>query len=512
MKRHGKLIFYAIAVYVLLLFLLVAAESHNADATIRTFWDAIWFSLITMTTVGYGDLSPVTPLGRVLGLIFALCSIGILAAVIGIGLQIIGSEFLPRLRLHFGRNKNWFFFSEDGADAAALSAALRHEDRGCLLIFPAGGSRSVGGEKVLRMDWTAEDVRKIRGGTDGVLLFFMGPDPCKNYTEALAACEAGLRCYCMADIRPEHPPKELQLFSPCEAMSRSYWKDYPLKKDENLILLIGCGEAGSALLERALLTNVFENGRRIEYHVFNDTAHFATLHPELVKALSSGRPDEDVLVFHTENWTEARDLIQRADRILLCYDRDEDNLKACDTLRSWFVSTAALHVRLAECMNEFCCFGSREQIMRPEFIMKDDLNRCAMLMNDIYNEGSALPRRWEELSPFLRQSNIAAADHLIVKARYLLGNDTLTDLSKDTCAQAIACWDTLPAEKRDELLKMEHRRWVRFHQFYNWSYSPVREDGQRRHPMLLPYEELSAEEKAKDAYAWEMLGRLSERQ
>ena len=59
---------------------------------------------------------------------------------------------------------------------------------------------------------------------------------------------------------------------------------------------------------------------------------------------------------------------------------------------------------------------------------------------------------------------------------------------------------------------MEHRRWVRFHQFYNWSYAPVRENGQRRHPMLLPYEELSAEEKAKDAYAWEMLGRLSERQ
>ncbi len=182
MKRHGKLIFCAIAVYVLLLFLLVAAESHSADATIRTFWDAIWFSLITMTTVGYGDLSPVTPLGRVLGLIFALCSIGILAAVIGIGLQIIGSEFLPRLRLRFGRSKNWFFFSEDGADAAALSAALRYEDRGCLLIFPAGGSRSVGGERVLRMDWTAEDVRKIRGGTEGVSLFFMGPDPCKNYT------------------------------------------------------------------------------------------------------------------------------------------------------------------------------------------------------------------------------------------------------------------------------------------------------------------------------------------
>ena len=76
MKRHVKLILCALAAYVVLLLLLVAAEGRSGAASIRSFWDAVWFSLITMTTVGYGDLSPVTPLGRVLGLVFALCSIG----------------------------------------------------------------------------------------------------------------------------------------------------------------------------------------------------------------------------------------------------------------------------------------------------------------------------------------------------------------------------------------------------------------------------------------------------
>ena len=512
MKRYGKLILGALAAYVVLLFLLVAAESHSADATIHSFWDAIWFSLITMTTVGYGDLSPVTPLGRVLGLIFALCSIGILTALIGIGLRILGSELLPHLRLRFGRGKSWYFFSEDGEDAAALSAALRQKDPDCLLIFPAGGGGRVGEEKVLRSEWTAEGVRKLRGGTEGVSLFFMGPDPWKNYTDALKACEAGLPCYCMADIRPEHPPRELQLFSPCEALSRSYWKEHPLRKDESLVLLIGCGEAGSALLERALLTNVFEKGRRVEYHVFDDTAHFAALHPEAAKALGAGLPDEDALVFHSESWTEARALIQKADRILLCYDRDEDNLKACGALRSWFVSTAQLHVRLAESVDGLCCFGGREQSMRPEFVMKDELNRRARLMNDIYNRGSAKPRSWEELSPFLRQSNIAAADHLIVKARFLLGDDTLTELDADLIARAAERWDALDAGQRDRCQELEHRRWMRFHQMYNWTCATARDDGLRRHPLLLPYEELSAAEQAKDAYAWEMLGKLSGRQ
>ena len=511
MKRHGKRILIVLSVYVFLLVLLVLAESHAEGASIRSFWDALWFSLITMTTVGYGDIAPVTPLGRALALIFALCSIGILAALIGVGLRIIGSELLPRLRLRFSRGRSWYFFNASGEDAAALAAALLREDPHCVPVFPSGGSGQIGGRKILRLDWTAEEVKRLRGGTEGVSLFFMGKDPWKNYTEALAACEEGLRCYCMADIQPERLPTEMQLFSPCEAMSRSYWSEHPLGKNESIVLLIGCGEAGSALLERALLINVFEKRGGIEYHVFDDTAHFAELHPETVKALDPALPDEDSLIFHAEDWTEARALIQRADRILLCCDRDEDNLKACEKLGSWFVSGAAVHVRLAERVPGLVSFGGREKSMRPEFVMKDELNRRARLMHDIYNEGSSRPRAWEDLSPFLRQSNIAAADHLLVKARCLLADESLAELSADDCRRAWERWRSLDDERRERLQDMEHRRWLRFYQLYNWSYAPVRSDAQRRHPMLLPYGELSAEDRAKDAYAWEMFARLAER-
>ena len=120
MKKSARIILGAVALWAVLLVLLVAAESGSPDATILSFGDAVWFSLITMTTVGYGDLSPVTGAGRVLGLIFALCSIGILTALIGLGLRLIGGEFIPRLRLRLRRSRRWYVFDADTPDAAAL--------------------------------------------------------------------------------------------------------------------------------------------------------------------------------------------------------------------------------------------------------------------------------------------------------------------------------------------------------------------------------------------------------
>ncbi|MBQ3482096.1 MAG: two pore domain potassium channel family protein, partial [Oscillospiraceae bacterium] len=92
MKRHIKAILGALALWLALLLLLLAAEGRSPAASIRSFGDALWFSLITMTTVGYGDLTPVTPLGRALGAVFALCSVGVLAALISLGLRLVGGE------------------------------------------------------------------------------------------------------------------------------------------------------------------------------------------------------------------------------------------------------------------------------------------------------------------------------------------------------------------------------------------------------------------------------------
>ena len=83
MKKNTKILIGAGALYLLLLGLLYHTEHAAGNPGFASFGDTIWYSLVTMTTVGYGDVTPVTAGGKLIGIVFALCSIGILTALVG---------------------------------------------------------------------------------------------------------------------------------------------------------------------------------------------------------------------------------------------------------------------------------------------------------------------------------------------------------------------------------------------------------------------------------------------
>lgn len=85
----GVVISSAIAIYFI--------ESTHEDAEITNFIDAFWWATATVTTVGYGDVVPVTDAGRILGI--GLMFVGI--SIIGVFISAFGAILIgSRLKKH----------------------------------------------------------------------------------------------------------------------------------------------------------------------------------------------------------------------------------------------------------------------------------------------------------------------------------------------------------------------------------------------------------------------------
>ena len=55
-----------------------------SEPQVETFGDGIWWALVTITTVGYGDITPLTTLGRVVAGLLMLLGLGLIATITAI--------------------------------------------------------------------------------------------------------------------------------------------------------------------------------------------------------------------------------------------------------------------------------------------------------------------------------------------------------------------------------------------------------------------------------------------
>ncbi|MGL6138571.1 MAG: ion transporter [Planktothrix sp.] len=115
--RKEELILTLNMVFFLLIFsgnLIYFAEHEAQPDKFPHIPASMWWAVITLTTVGYGDVYPITPLGRLLGGILALLGIGLMtlpAGIISSGFtEVIGvnkrtnKTLSPKICPHCGKN------------------------------------------------------------------------------------------------------------------------------------------------------------------------------------------------------------------------------------------------------------------------------------------------------------------------------------------------------------------------------------------------------------------------
>jgi voltage-gated potassium channel len=74
-------IFIALVIFEVSGIAILRAESQSPQANIQTAGDALWWAYVTVATVGYGDRYPVTPDGRIVGVLVMTAGVGLFSVL-----------------------------------------------------------------------------------------------------------------------------------------------------------------------------------------------------------------------------------------------------------------------------------------------------------------------------------------------------------------------------------------------------------------------------------------------
>ena len=146
-------------------------EANNPSSKIETLYDAIYWSIVTLTTVGFGDIVPVTDEGRFVAMLIIISGIGI----ISFSTSLIVSAFSEKLNEfkeiksveEFAKYKDIFLICGYEKIAKEVAKKLKKDKS----------------KKIVVLD---EDLNRVNDAkSDGVLALHYDPGSVDSYTKKL---------------------------------------------------------------------------------------------------------------------------------------------------------------------------------------------------------------------------------------------------------------------------------------------------------------------------------------
>jgi voltage-gated potassium channel len=105
-------------------------ESSAQHTKINSFGDALWWSIATVTTVGYGDIYPVTITGRVIASILMIIGIAILGLFIStLGESLIESRLLKMKNRNISKPNDYRYINIQDIDNTNNNNAIKEETK-----------------------------------------------------------------------------------------------------------------------------------------------------------------------------------------------------------------------------------------------------------------------------------------------------------------------------------------------------------------------------------------------
>ncbi len=245
---------------------------------------------------------------------------------------------------------------------------------------------------------------------------------------------------------------------------------YPILDSECELIPIDAGTEASALLRRDILAEAAADGEpTIAYVCLPDDAESLSAALALYRQLPRGTPPMPIVVRTREG--------AGLPALLSCV---EDPGTAGGNLHA---------------------FGLLDETCRPEVLMQSIHQRIAQAIHADYLRhavagGEKLRSRpslcpWEELSEDYREANRAQADHIATRL-HAFGYRIvpLTDPEAE-------CFQFSP-EEIEGMARMEHERWCQERRENGWEYGEERDDDEKLHPDLVPWDRLSEPSREKD--------------